>query len=106
MPAALSEAMRTTTGREIPKTLLDTITIQLRDRTALQLRDRVLRRWESHNYRATFEAGALTRPVGAAVTMLRHGPCPGGGPPADHPIPLELLPQGAAQQDQHPPSVD
>ncbi|MFG2197080.1 hypothetical protein [Streptomyces sp. NPDC048639] len=75
-PVVLREAMRRTTGREVPKTLLDTITIQLRDRTALQLRDRVVRRWESQGYRTKFEAGALNRPVGAAVTMLRHGRCP------------------------------
>ncbi|MFE0453138.1 hypothetical protein ACFW2D_17995 [Streptomyces sp. NPDC058914] len=87
----LRAAMRETAHTDAPKTLVTAVTKALKDRTAEQLADRVLRRWTTHGYEAKFEAGQLERPVGAAVAMLRHGECPdprcedgtvleGGGP--------------------------
>jgi hypothetical protein len=75
-PAPLQQAMHTSTGGRVPKTLVAEITRQLRNRNAQQLCERVTRRWETHRYRALLEAGQLSRPVGAAVAMLRHGECP------------------------------
>jgi hypothetical protein len=75
-PPPLRQAMQASTGGRLPKTLLAEMTRQLRSRSVEHLCDRVARRWETHQYRELFEAGQLSRPVGAAVAMLRHGECP------------------------------
>ncbi|MFD3821850.1 helix-turn-helix domain-containing protein [Streptomyces sp. NPDC058625] len=78
-PDTLSEALRGTARFNWPKTLLKAIEQQLADGGLVQARrlgGRVARRWVTHGYMEHHTAGTLTSPIGAAVAMLKPGPCP------------------------------
>ncbi|MGP4001711.1 hypothetical protein [Streptomyces sp. 8N706] len=75
-PEPLRAAMRRSAGSGLPRTLVRQIEKELQEATPQRLVERVNRRWAAHNYAQLHAAGNLRRPVGAAVAMLRSGPCP------------------------------
>lgn len=78
-PDALREALRSTARTDRPKTVIKAIEQQLGNGDFVQARklgDRVARRWVTHGYTNHCAAGTLSSPVGAALAMLKPGPCP------------------------------
>ncbi|MGA5820000.1 hypothetical protein ACPC54_19310 [Kitasatospora sp. NPDC094028] len=63
--------------QHLPATVLEAVRRELEaGRTPEQLAERIQRRWELHGYADKAAAGALQRPLGVAVALVRHGECP------------------------------
>lgn len=75
-PGSLREAMRATAHTDRPRALVTAVERELRMVGRHRLVERVGRRWISHGYARLLAEGTLKRPVGAAVAMIKAGPCP------------------------------
>lgn len=75
-PDAFREALRTTARTDRPRVLVTAIERELRIASPNRLADRIRRRWVTRGYGRLLAVGALKRPVGVAVAMVRSGPCP------------------------------
>jgi hypothetical protein len=78
-PEALREALVRAAGDDRPKTVVRAIEQQLGAAIPVEpkrLGARVARRWVTHGYTKHNANGTLSKPVGAAVAMLKPGPCP------------------------------
>ncbi|MFE0766534.1 hypothetical protein [Streptomyces smyrnaeus] len=78
-PGDFREALRAAAGTDRPRALVNSIERELRTASPHRLADRVRRRWISHGYGRLLAEGALRRPVGAAVALVKAGPCPDPG---------------------------
>lgn len=74
-PAELTTVVQDTAGSPAPRGLVTAIRGQLAERTPEQLADRVARRWHTHGHAARHADGALDRPVGVAIALVRAGEC-------------------------------
>ncbi|MFI8854820.1 hypothetical protein ACIGW3_32075 [Streptomyces sp. NPDC053499] len=75
-PGSLREALRAAAHTDRPRALVAAVERELRTVHVHRLAERVRRRWVSHGYARLLAEGALKRPVGAAVAMVKAGPCP------------------------------
>jgi DNA-binding transcriptional ArsR family regulator len=75
LPPELTPLVEAASGTAVPRTLVTAIKEQLGERSAEQLAERVARRWHTHGYAGRHAAGAVTRPVGVAVALVRAGEC-------------------------------
>ncbi|MEU4970511.1 hypothetical protein [Streptomyces smyrnaeus] len=78
-PDEFREALRAAAATDRPRALVNSIERELRTAGPHRLADRVRRRWISHGYGQLLAEGALRRPVGAAVALVKAGPCPDPG---------------------------
>ncbi len=76
LPGDLRKALRATARTDRPRALVTAIDRELQVVSSGRLVERVRRRWVSHGYGRLLAVGALRRPVGAAVALVRAGPCP------------------------------
>ncbi|MFD8385250.1 helix-turn-helix domain-containing protein [Streptomyces sp. NPDC059679] len=78
-PPRLREAMMTVARTDRPKSLVNAIQAELGGRGEAQVERlvaRVQRRWSTHQYADLVADGRLAKPVGAAIAMVKAGPCP------------------------------
>ena len=75
-PDSFREAIRAAARTDRPRALVVAVERELRAVGWYRLVERVRRRWVTHGYARLLAEGALKRPVGAAVAMVKAGPCP------------------------------
>ncbi|MFE0880161.1 hypothetical protein ACFW4X_35620 [Streptomyces smyrnaeus] len=75
-PDSLREALRAAAHTDRPRALVAAVERELRTVHVHRLAERVRRRWVAHGYARLLAEGELKRPVGAAVAMVKAGPCP------------------------------
>ncbi|MBO8194920.1 hypothetical protein ITI46_25155 [Streptomyces oryzae] len=75
-PDSLREALRAAARTDRPRALVAAVERELRTVHGYRLAERVRRRWIAHGYARLLAEGALKSPVGAAVAMVKAGPCP------------------------------
>ncbi|GAA4947748.1 hypothetical protein GCM10023205_04650 [Yinghuangia aomiensis] len=75
LPPELTQLVEAAGGNPAPRTLVTAIEAQLGERSVEQLAARAARRWHTHRYAAQHAAGALERPIGVAVALVRGGEC-------------------------------
>ncbi|SES38657.1 hypothetical protein SAMN05421870_1254 [Streptomyces qinglanensis] len=76
LPDDLRKALRATARTDRPRALVAAVERELHTVSSNRLVERIRRRWVSQGYGRLLAAGALKRPVGAAVALVRAGPCP------------------------------
>ncbi|MGP3991655.1 hypothetical protein [Streptomyces sp. 3N207] len=75
-PGDFREAIRAVARTDRPRALVVAVERELRAVGRHRLAERVRRRWVTHGYARLLAEGTLKRPVGAAVALVKAGPCP------------------------------